>query len=486
MLRRAPRLSLGVKLGATVLAVVLVALGVVYVAVVPRLESRLVDAKLDDLERSALNAFQLLSSDTTLFDNVGGPSIVALFASENQARVIVLQRLDTDRLAVYLDSKRPSTPEVETDQVATRVLTSDEREVQRGRVRRQGFDYAEVALPLRSRASFVLLFSAQLDDTLRSIELIRNSLLVSGALALAIAWFAGAAATYRLARRIRRLEGAAERIASGDFAQPVVDEGRDELGDLADAFERMRLRLDQLDGARRAFIANASHELRTPLFSLGGFLELLADEEIDEETRREFTDQMREQVDRLTRLTTDLLDLSRMDAGQLALDVGPVDLAECAGTLVDEFRGVAEATDHPLELVPGAAAYGVADEQRVLRIGRALLENALRHTPPGTRVRVSTARVGGRAELRVEDEGPGIPAEHVGRLFERFYRGDGGAAFGSGLGLAIAGELAQRMGGSIEVSSRPGRTTFTLGVPFSTDPPPFSRENAPDLTGHAQ
>lgn len=485
MLRAAPRLSLGVKLGATVLAVVLVALGVVYVAVVPRLESRLVDAKLDDLERSALNAYQLLSSDTTLFDNVGGPSIVALFASENQARVIVLQRLDTDRLGVYLDSKRPSTPEVESDPVAVRALASPD-EVQRGRVRRQGFDYAEVALPLRPGGSFLLLFSAQLDDTLRSIDLIRKSLLVSGALALAIAWFAGAAATYRLARRIRRLEGAAERIASGDFAQPVVDEGRDELGDLADAFERMRLRLDQLDGARRAFIANASHELRTPLFSLGGFLELLADEDIDDETRREFTDQMREQVDRLTRLTTDLLDLSRMDAGQLALDVGPVDLSECAATLVDEFRGVAESTDHPLELAASGAAYGLADEQRVLRIGRALLENALRHTPAGTRVRVGTARTAGRAELRVEDDGPGIPAEHVGRLFERFYRADGGTAFGSGLGLAIARELAQRMGGSIEVSSRPGRTTFTLGVPAAPEPPPFSRENAPDLTGHAR
>lgn len=485
MLRRAPRMPLGVKLGATVLAVVLVALGVVYVAVVPRLESRLVDAKLDDLERSALNAYQLLSSDTTLFDNVGGPSIVALFASENQARVIVLQRLDTDRLGVYLDSKRPSTPEVEADPVAARAVANPE-EVQRGRVRRQGFDYAEVALPLRADGSFLLLFSAQLDDTLRSIDLIRKSLLVSGALALAIAWFAGAAATYRLARRIRRLEGAAERIASGDFAQPVVDEGRDELGDLADAFERMRLRLDQLDGARRAFIANASHELRTPLFSLGGFLELLADEDIDDETRREFTDQMREQVDRLTRLTTDLLDLSRMDAGQLALDVAPVDLTECAAMLADEFRGVAEATDHPLDLVAASPAYGLADEQRVLRIGRALLENALRHTPAGTRVRVATARAGGRAELRVEDDGPGIPEEHLGRLFERFYRGDGGTAFGSGLGLAIARELAQRMGGSIEVSSRPGRTTFTLGVPAATEPPPFSRGNAPDLTGHAR
>src|SRR5439155_1753100 len=123
----------------------------------------------------------------------------------------------------------------------------------------------------------------------------------------------GAATAF--ARRIRRLERAAERIAAGDFSEPVVDRGRDELAQLAAGFDRMRLQLAQLDDARRAFIANASHELRTPIFSLGGFLELLRDEDLDEATRREFLGTMAEQVERLSRLATDLLDLSRLDAG---------------------------------------------------------------------------------------------------------------------------------------------------------------------------
>src|SRR5204863_8094129 len=122
------------------------------------------------------------------------------------------------------------------------------------------------------------------------------------------------------ARRIRRLEAAAERIAAGDLDAPVHDEGRDELGELAAAFERMRRRLAQLDDARRAFIANASHELRTPLFSLGGFLELLDDEELDEATRAEFIATMSEQVERLTRLAADLLDLSRIDSGRVRIE----------------------------------------------------------------------------------------------------------------------------------------------------------------------
>src|SRR5439155_9167188 len=134
------------------------------------------------------------------------------------------------------------------------------------------------------------------------------------------------------AGRIRRLERAADRIAAGDFEQPVDDRARDELGQLAAAFERMRRRLARLDDARRAFIANASHELRTPIFSLGGFLELLQDEELDEPTRREFLATMTEQIERLTKLATDLLDLSRLDAGRLRLDVEPVDLRELAET----------------------------------------------------------------------------------------------------------------------------------------------------------
>ena len=150
------------------------------------------------------------------------------------------------------------------------------------------------------------------------------------------------------AHRIRRLERAAERIAGGRFDEPVVDGGSDELGELASAFERMRERLAQLDTARKEFIANASHELRTPLFSLGGFLELMTDEDLDEETRTEFLATMREQVDRLTKLATDLLDLSRMDAGRLHLEQETVDLGDVARDLLDEMRALAERRGHSL------------------------------------------------------------------------------------------------------------------------------------------
>ena len=126
----------------------------------------------------------------------------------------------------------------------------------------------------------------------------------------------------------------------------------------------------------------------------------------------------------------------------------------------------------------GDPAEGTGDEERALQIGRILVENALVHTPPGTAIRVGTGRQDGSAVLTVEDEGPGIPAEHAGQVFDRFYRIEGSVASGSGLGLAIARELAELMGGSVELDVSNGRTRFSLVLPAAqSGARPFSREN---------
>jgi signal transduction histidine kinase len=302
-------------------------------------------------------------------------------------------------------------------------------------------------------------------DAQASVQLVRRTLLLSGVAALLIAWFAGSLAAMRLTFRIRRLEVAAGRIADGDFDEEIVDPVEDELGELAVAFDRMRKRLAHLDRARREFIANASHELRTPLFSLGGFLELMADEEVDPADRKEFVDEMSSQVTRLTKLATDLLDLTRLDAGQLSVEQSEVDVAESARTVCEEFRPVAEAEKHALASDLNGPTLALADEQRVLQVARILVENATRHTPAGTRIVVSAGDRNGSVALSVSDDGPGVPASDREHLFERFYRAGGGQASGSGLGLAIARELAERMGGSIELESKPGSTTFTLLLP---------------------
>jgi signal transduction histidine kinase len=460
--------SVGAQLSLALVLVVAIALIVVYVIVVPRLERNLTDAKLDALTRSAASELRFvpeISIADPLFP-IGVEEFVDNAAAATNARVVLLRPLASSQLSVIEDSlETRSAPSISGDRVAVAAALS--LALERDIVTHDGERYAEVAYPVPAFPSVhVLLFSAKLDDTLANVELVKQRVLLAGGIALLIALLLGFGGAAVFARRIRRLERAADRIAGGDLDEPVVDRGSDELGQLAAAFERMRGRLAHFEEARREFVANASHELRTPIFSLGGFLELLDDEELDDETRREFLQTMRGQVARLTKLTADLLDLSRLDAGRLRIDLEPVDLGGVAEALITEFAPFAGAGDHEFGVVADVLPpTALADEQRVLQIGRILVENALVHTAPGTPVRIRLDADDARALLRVEDEGAGIPQEHAADVFERFFRLDGGLASGSGLGLAIARDLAEAMGGTLELESRPGRTIFSLGLP---------------------
>lgn len=466
---RPRRLSLSVKVGLLLFAVVGGALALVYAAVVPRLESRLVDAKMEELRVAAPGVSRQLREQPDL---VRLQDTVEDLAQGLNLRIAVFNRLTDDQLYIVADSTQTFSGAIARDPVAR--AAAYEGQLQTGRIKRGDRDLAEVATPIPGTDAVVLL-SASLQDALSNVQTIRRSVIAAGLASLAVSWLAGYLVAWAFTRRIKRLEGAAERLAAGDFATPVWDPRGDEVGQLAEAFDAMRARLDALDRARSEFIANASHELRTPIFSLGGFLELLDDAELDEATRADFLAEMRGQVERMTRLATDLLDLSRLDAGQLEVERRPVELADCARVVCEEFRALAEAGERELTLGRTDGAEAIADELRVLQIARILVENALRHTPVGTHVEVRTGTKDGRVYLAVADTGPGVPSGEEDQLFERFYRAGGGKASGSGLGLAIASELAQRMNGRVEVRSAPGDTVFTLRLPAG--PVEKTREN---------
>jgi signal transduction histidine kinase len=461
-----PLRTVGGRLSLALAVVVLGALAVVWIALVPTLERRLVDGRLAEVAAS------LRATARDAANTIPDQDFVDQAAQEAAARVVYfepLQRGPHPVLDAVADSAKLTVADrIALDPIALRAETH--LGIQRGRVTRGENDYAEAAVA--DANGNVLLFSAPLHSTLEDVDLVRARLLWSGLIGLAVALVAGLSAASVFARRIRRLERAADRIASGDFAQPVQDHGHDELGELAVAFDQMRLRLARLDDARREFIANASHELRTPIFSLGGFLELLRDEELDEQTRSEFLDTAGEQVDRLAKLAADLLDLSRLDAGPMHLESEPVEVPAVAADLVEELAPLARRRDHTLEVVVEEEGTAFADRARVLQVGRALADNALLHTPAGTHVRI----VARGPALAVEDDGQGIPGEYHEQVFARFSRLEGSRASGTGLGLAIARELAVRMGGSLDLESRPGRTVFTLRLPA------FSRENEPAAT----
>ena len=468
-----PLRSVGARLSLALLLVVAGSLALVYLVVIPSLESRLIDSKINQLRKSVHTA---LLGKGGVWDQDAGSSTV-LFASDARdaigSRVVVFSILSAQpslTITVQQDSSGlgPSN-DIEDDPTALRTALSGNGAS--GTVVRRNSRYAEVAFLLPNGQ--IGLVTSPLKDTLGAVSVARQRLLIAGGIVLVLVLVVGYFAAWVFTRRIRRLERAADRIASGVFDEAIVDHGQDEIGELARTFDRMRERLAQLDRARREFIANASHELRTPLFSLGGFLELLENEDLDEPTREEFLTTMRDQVKRLSKLATELLDLSRLDAGHIDLEREPVSLAGIARLVADDFAAVAKRSDHVLRVDADESALATGDEQRIVQIVRNLVENAFVHTPPGTTVRLRAVRLPAGVVVSVGDDGPGIPYEQREHVFERFYRGDGRQASGSGLGLAIAQELAEAMGGTLELESRPGRTVFSLMLPAAEPEPRF-------------
>ena len=223
----------------------------------------------------------------------------------------------------------------------------------------------------------------------------------------------------------------------------------------------------KMEKSRRDFIANASHELKTPLFSLGGFLELLQDEEVDESTKEEFIATMREQVDRLSDLARKLLDLSQMDSGAIDVRTSRVELRNLIDTVAREFTAYSVSRDSRIDtsaIPEGLVA--ACDPDRTAQLLRILIDNALKYSPEGASVDVSGGHNGKSVSFTVADHGSGIPAEELPRVFERFYRGRAaGRVRGTGLGLSIARELARLMNGSIEVASSDAGSSFTVTLP---------------------
>ena len=272
--------SVGARLSLALALVVALALAVAYAIVVPRLERNLVQAKLDQLTRSAEAAGADFPTQTAFSPTPANYDFeietYRLRAAEaTNASVLVFENpFAASRLRAVEEGRAGGRGGSARDRLIAGAALSGS--VERGVVIRDGKRFAEVAYPVLSAygETNVILFVASLEDTLANVKLVERRLLVAGGLALLVSLPLGFGAATLFARRIRRLERAAYRIAGGQLDEPVADRGNDELGQLARAFERMRRQLSHLEHARREFIANASHELRTPLFSLSGFLEL--------------------------------------------------------------------------------------------------------------------------------------------------------------------------------------------------------------------
>lgn len=465
------RRSLRNRLTLMFFAITFVAIAVLYLFVAPGLRSRLITARLTELASAArANSGQIAA--------VTGPgsrapkSVVddhldaAALASGDRVTLLLVTRTSHGlQLSPEADSSKLGAAAVLPFRVALVAARSGRPAT--GTVRAStGTTVAEAAYPVSygREVADVIVYASPVSDVFQSVGVVRRQIVLAGAIALALTLLVGYLVARALTLRVKRLERAAERVAAGDFEHPIKVDSPDELGQLALAFSQMQRQLAQLHSAREKFIATASHELRTPIFSLGGFVELLQDEDLDLDTRRRFLDQVSEQVERLRKLSVDLLDLSRLESGALQLRPEHVDLGELTRSVSSEFEPALAQHDAHLELrLAKRTIDALCDPVRVAQIMRILIDNALTHTQPGTRIMVTAGRLNGHIRLAVRDDGGGIPADALPRIFEPFYTGD--EVQGSGLGLAIASELAERMSGRLSVDSEVGRTTFTLEIP---------------------
>jgi two-component system sensor histidine kinase BaeS len=268
------------------------------------------------------------------------------------------------------------------------------------------------------------------------------------------------------AQPIDQLIAAAEHVEAGDYSPRVTEAGPRPLRRLARAFNTMSARLETSDRERRSFLADVSHELRTPLTVIQGQLEAIAEGVYPADVAH--LAPVLEQTRMLERLVEDLRTVALAEAGSLQLALESTDLGHLVDEIVGGFRIAADErgvslTSSAEQSMPSARV----DRARIRQVMANLLDNALRHTPPGGRIAVSVARgAGGRGgtAIVVSDDGAGVPAELLPRIFERFAKSAGSP--GSGLGLAIAKDLVEAHGGSIgATSTEGGGTTFRIYLP---------------------
>jgi two-component system phosphate regulon sensor histidine kinase PhoR len=280
-------------------------------------------------------------------------------------------------------------------------------------------------------------------------------------------------------REILLHEGGQERILEM-YSAPIASSRSEIKGAVVVLHDVTKLR--RLEGIRREFVANVSHELKTPLTVIRGFLEtMMEDPQIDDATRAGFLDRMRVQSDRLSAIVADLLTLSRVESGQEALRLEPVDLTRVARMSAQALGPSAERKKIALNVRSGDGISILGDEHHLRLMIDNLLDNAVKYTPEGGQVTLAVTAEGAEAKVEVRDTGIGIEPLHRERIFERFYRVDKGRSRelgGTGLGLSIVKHVVLAHGGAIRVESMPGRgSSFHVTLPRFSLQKPAPREN---------
>ncbi len=405
--------------------------------------------------------------------------VALLFATANGARVAILDR-NGDVIADSAASPVTTPNQSRQPEVRAALAGAVQRDIRA--VAPDGKAALFVAAPIQQgeRLLGLVQMARPMDQITAGFRRFLWQLAGISLLALALATLMGIAISRRLLRPVRQLEQASLRVAGGDLSHQTPVETADELGALAVAFNTMVREVREMMAQQRLFVANASHELRTPLTNIKLRSEaLLGGASEDPAVARRYLSEIDREADRLGRLASALLDLSRLEE-QRALPpaVEPVDLlpllhavGDATALRVDQ-AGLALRVDLPSVLPPV-----VVWPEQIEAVLVNLLDNAIKYTPPGGQIRLSAEANEKTCVIRVADTGPGIPAADLPHVFERFYRVDKARSrnnapsegSGAGLGLSIAKALVEQNGGRLTVASQPGQgTVFAVELPCTS------------------
>ncbi|MDY3762594.1 MAG: HAMP domain-containing sensor histidine kinase, partial [Candidatus Ventricola sp.] len=316
----------------------------------------------------------------------------------------------------------------------------------------------------------VLLYSSQIQDMVDSLNHLRAEMLMYFLLATLIVFVFSLIVSRWLTRPVAALTAGVEQISRGDFKSRVHVAGRGEMAKLAETFNLMSERLENLDNSRNQFVSNASHELKTPLATIKILVEsMLYQDDMPPELRQEFLTDINREIDRLSSVVGDLLTLVHIDSHKLRLRREMMVFAETVRESVKRLQPLAKKRGQEISVEITDPCEMFADPGKLAQVCYNIIENAIKYTPDGGKITVRLRRMGRDAVLDISDTGVGIPEEDLAHVFDRFYRVDKARSRdtgGTGLGLSIVQQIVRLHAGSVTVQSKRGEgTTFTVQLP---------------------
>ena len=295
-------------------------------------------------------------------------------------------------------------------------------------------------------------------------DLVRYAL-IAGAVAMIVGTLLAWVIAQHQARPLRQINEAVMAFAGGDFEKRVNVRGSDEMAQLAESFNKMARELDNLDQSRKSFVANVSHELRSPMTCIHGYVQGMLDGTISDEERPRYLQIVLSETQRLTRLVSELLDLSRIESGKMPMEIGVFDINELILSVLFKYEQKIEDKQIEVDIsFREQPCHVSADNARMTQVVTNLIDNAVKFTREGGQLALRTRVDGNVVRVTIKNEGTGIPAEDIPFIFDRFYKVDKAhtSGMGTGLGLSIVKKIVEQHGQSITASSSGSMTSFVF------------------------